>query len=219
LETTSQPSLTGVEWVLAWDDAGIENHSDGTWTVMTNMGFQVHVIDAWLMTSAVSLVPCDFNEDTGILSWLGFILGQPAVAAHAPFSDETMLELSSKESLTPSSTIELPRLDFTENQYCSSYWLLARGGPGSQAEHTSLYVQGTWSKGARQGLIGVDSDFTRAHMEPLEPVALSLKTPRAVLKRRLSTAFDNIDFENDNDYTVAWRTIWNLTERVDFQLQ
>ena len=216
---TTEPILNGVEWVLDWDRTGTENHADGSWSVDTDRGYRVTVNTGWIITSAISLVPCTLGEDTGLFSWLGVLWGRSAWAAHAPFSDGSMLELSAKEPLTPATTVVLPNLEFSKTQYCSSYWLLARGGPGTAAEHTSLFLDGTWSKKGQSGTLFIDTDFTRARIADLDPISVTQRSPRAVLTRELSTAFDGIEFTSDNDYSVAWSIISNLTDHAQLRLE
>ncbi len=216
---TTTPTLSGIQWVLGWDLSDIELSESGSWSTRTNNGYSVTVHEGWLVSSAISLVPCSLDADTGLADRTAPVQAQPNVDAHAPFSDASMLELNAREVLTPPISVTLPELQFSPNQYCSSYWLVARGGPGTDQEHTSLFVRGEWNKADATGQFEIDTNFARASLNPLASIDSANSRPSGRLSRPLSSAFDDIEFTEDNEYAVAWQVILNLTEHASISLQ
>ena len=217
-QQTDLPTLTALSWTLDWDADGIELGPDGSWSTNSDLGYTVTVSHAFIVTAAISLVPCTLEGDTGVFAWLSLLLGQPAFANHAPFEDGSLLELSAKEWLTPAKTVSLPSTSFPLTQYCSAYWLLARGGPDSEFEHTSIELRGTWHHGDDTGSFDITSDFARASIANLSAIPVDTRQGHVTLTRPMARLFDGIDFAKDNDYAIAWSVVHTMTEQATFVL-
>lgn len=212
---TTMPALTAMGWTLSWRRDGAILTSDGTLSVSTDLGYEVTISEGFVVTSLVSLVPCDTNHDTGLAWALNWLL-PPAYASHPPFDDPSLVELQAKESLAPPRDVELPSVDFERSVYCSVYWLVARGPPESDIEGTSVQAAGQWSRNGATGPISIDTNFARAFITGLPPMDADAHIAHGIVNRSLGTLFDGIDFETANGYTVGWGVVKNLTDQATF---
>lgn len=210
------PTLSSLEWSLGWAADGAEMNDDGSWSTTTDLGYRVTVSKGYIVTSLVSLVPCE--TDTGLASRLMEWVIPTARANHAPYDDPSLLELSAKESLTPWVHIDLPAVTFPESKYCSVYWLLSRGDADTDLSETSVAISGTWTHQDVSGTIDIETDFARAFIAELPLLAADQRSATGTLTRSAGTAFDGIDFSGANEYTVAWGVVKNLTESAEFSL-
>ena len=212
---TTTPTLTSVEWVMAWDGSATETRETGGWSTTSDLGYEIEVDEGWVLTYLLSLVPCETEADTGALAWLGWIFGAPALADHAPFSDPSLVELSAVEGFDSPSTLSLGPFDFPEQTYCSIYWLVARGEPETAAAGTSLRVSGMWQRGSETGVLEIDTDFALALIEDIPPISMDQSDLQVTLARPLATLFDGIDFADANSYQQSWQMLSNLVEGAD----
>jgi hypothetical protein len=217
-QQTDLPTLTALSWTLDWDTDGIDLASDGSWSTSSDLDYTVTISHAFIVTAAISLVPCTLESDTGIFAWMSLFLGQPAFANHAPFDDGSLHELSAKEWLTPSKSVSITSTSFPLTQYCSAYWLLARGGPESEVEHTSIELRGTWRHGDDAGSFDITSDFARASIADLSPIPVGTRQGHVTLTRPMARLFDGIDFAEANDYAIAWSVVHTMTDQATFVL-
>jgi len=204
---------------MAWEESQIETLANGGWSTTSDLGYRVEVEEGWVLTYLLSLVPCETAADTGALAWLGWVLGSPALADHAPFSDPSLVELSAVEAFDAPRTLGLGPFGFPEQTYCSVYWLVARGEPDTTAAGTSLRISGTWQRGAETGLVDIDTDFALALIEDIPPINLDQSELQVTLTRPLATLFDGIDFAQANSYQQSWKTLSNLVEGTDISTE
>ena len=214
---TSTPRLTSVEWVLTWDESPLEPDETEGWATTNDLGYRIEVVQGWSISYLLSLVPCETEAitDTGMLAWLSWIVGAPAIADHAPFSDPSLLELSAIEDIDRPRSLKLGPLAFPEQTYCSVYWLVARGDRDTEAEGTSLKLSGVWSRGEQSGVLEIDTDFSLALIADIPPVASHKTHAQVTLTRPLARLFDGIDFAESNGYKQSWQALSNLVEGTE----
>jgi hypothetical protein len=204
---------------MAWEESQIESLDAGGWSTTSDLGYRVEVEEGWVLNYLLSLVPCDSEPDTGALAWLGWVFGSPAHADHAPFSDPSLVELSALEPFDSPRTLNLGPFGFPEQTYCSVYWLIARGEPGTAAGGTSLRIRGTWQRGTETGAVEIDTDFALALITDIPPISADQSGLQVTLTRPLSTLFNGIDFAAANPYQQSWDTLSNLVEGTDIAAQ
>lgn len=207
-------SVSSVRWVLDWDESGTEEAHPSGWTVESNLGYTVTLEEGWLLTSVVSLVPCD-ADDTGTHTE-GLEL---AADAHAPFDDPSMLELTAIESLSRPVPVAMPQQTFAATRYCRSFWLIARGDQGTATSNTSMFLTGHWTRGNQAQPFTVNTDFTSSMLGGISGHEATPLQPSVVLTRQLRTLFDDVNFEAANDYSVAWTILENLTNQATVTLR
>jgi hypothetical protein len=218
-ETTATPELSSLSWTLEWDHSHTESTDSGGWVTTNDQGYRVEVDSGWAVLYALSLVPCDLASKQPETSVWGWLFGRSAWANHAPFDDPSLVEFSIPERLDPPIDQQLGPIQFPVDTYCDTFWLVARGDPGTESDGTSLALTGTWSRGDMSGRVELDSDFALALYEPLSTVPVATRGLHVTLRRSMHTLFDGIDFENDNHDTQAWRTVSNLIEDTDVVIE
>jgi hypothetical protein len=202
------PAVSSVQWTLAWNQEDIDVFGSGAWSTTNNQGYSVVLSSGFAVTHTLSLVPCE-SHDTGLeVDSSTFRLPD-----HAPFLDDSLVELSTPESLTSVTNVQLGPVTFPEAQYCQAYWLVARGDPETAAAGTSLSLDGSWSKDGIEGQFMLESDFALASITDLDPIQVNQTELTVTLQRPMARLFDDIDFATDNDYTIGWRSLSNLIEQ------
>jgi hypothetical protein len=202
------PTVSSVTWTLAWNQEDIEGLRSGAWSTTNNHGYSVVLSSGFAVTHTLSLVPCD-SHDTG----MGDEPNRFRLPDHAPFLDDSLVELSTPEDMTSVTDVQIGPITFPTAQYCQAYWLVARGGPDTAAAGTSLSLEGQWSKDGSGGEFMLESDFALASITDLDPIQVNQTELSVTLQRPMARLFDDIEFATDNDYTIAWRTLSNLIEQ------
>ena len=117
----------GVTYEFVWDGDGVTKHTDGTWSVTSDLGYEVRVALGWLSISTVQLVPCDDASAASdapfrlhVLDWL---LGTSvATAGHgATETDPSAVLDGALESVAPSARTALGPAAFESHDYCAPY--------------------------------------------------------------------------------------------------
>ena len=210
---TTTPTLSAMEWTLDWRLDGATPVTGDRWMLTTDLGYEVILDAGFIVTSLVSLVPCD--TDTGLARALNWVI-PVARAGHPPFDDPSLVELQAKESFTPARSATLPGTAFAPTAYCSVYWLTARGAPDTDAANTSLHARGEWRRNGETGPVAIDTNFARAMIDDLPPIDADVRAAHGVVSRSVGSLFDGIDFETDNEYAIGWGAIKNVTDHATF---
>jgi len=213
-QSTSSPALSAITWTLGWQLNGASLDGDAPLTMVTDLGYEVTIDKGFVVTSLVSLVPCE--ADTGLAQAMNWFVST-AHASHPPFNDPSLVDLHAKESFTPPRNAELPTVEFDRRVYCSVYWLIARGATGGDLENTSFRATGNWQRDGKTGPLSVDTNFARAYIADLPPMRPDAHAAHGVVNRSIGTMFNGIDLETANEYAVGWGVVKNLTDQAEFE--
>jgi hypothetical protein len=123
----AEPARTAeIEYGLDWDLDRVELHADGTWSVLTDTGFEVHVLDGTLSTFGATLVPCEDDTLGEVARLVMPLWPRVAHAGHFETADPSELELPLAQPLAPPMSTPWGRvqLDVPAADYCTAHVLM-----------------------------------------------------------------------------------------------
>jgi len=231
-ESGDEPSagvvLSAASWKLEWDTEGLTLDPSGGWSVTTNLGYRVRVDRGFHVSHGVSLSKCPASAEASLFSGL-----VRSAYAHTTDEDASAIETLVISDLAFPRETELGASSFEPARYCRVFFLLARGMPGAVTKdgldmsNRSLFFSGTWSRGASQGKVEVDTWWPQGKREELDASIETAVFERAKedgkvrfafvsVRLPLGRAFDNIELEEDSEAVLEDRVIDNLTEGARF---
>jgi hypothetical protein len=238
LDETDGVVITAAVWTLAWDDAGVSYPAGGGFDVETDLGYRVHVQEAWILSHSVSLGRCDpasvsAEEGTSEQAWWQALPIRTA-HAHVEDTDPSTIETSWIEDLTEPHDIEVST-SFAAARYCRAHWLLARatepttGAEGVSMENRSLVLKGTFERDGEAVPFAIDTWWPHgalldlpATMDPIDHEAARRDgAPRhafVTVTRHLGRMFDGIDFEAASQDQIDGTVIDHLTGDADIDV-
>ncbi|MEZ4474967.1 MAG: hypothetical protein R3F60_30080 [bacterium] len=188
-------------WTLAWDATGVQPEAVG-WSVTTDLGYRVHLIDGAVTTWDASLVA---DDGTGTCA---------ALKNHAGDQNETSADAPRVESLVnplPSDTWALK--SGLLGRYCLGQVVVARATPlvGTDGrarvrDRVALALALTWARGGGPATrLEVQAPFGHGALLALPggPIDFQQAGRRLTLVRSLAGLFDGIDFETSTADNVA----------------
>lgn len=235
LDETDGVVISAAVWTLAWDDEGVSYPEEGGFDVETDLGYRVHVAEAWILSHSVSFGLCDTAAGTASeqASWWGF--GVRSAHAHVEDTDPSTIEASWIEDLTRAHDVELST-SFTAARYCRAHWLLARptdpttGAEGVSMENRSILVKGTFERGGEAVPFAIDTWWPHGILldvpGTMEPLAYEsarrdgeARHAFVTVTRHLGRLFDGIDFEAASQDQIDGLTIDNLVDGADIEIE
>lgn len=226
-------TLAAATWTRATDPTGITPEPEGGWSVETDLGYRVRVVDGWLSHHSVSLAPCDITAQTAEdARSIGLPLA--SAPAHAEDQDPSAIEALLAEDLTRLGDAELGASSFPPARYCQTHWLVARATgeqlapEGIAMESSSLRVSGTWSRAGITMPFAIDTWWPQAILADIAAPDDELATAGAdgkthfafiTIRRALGRAFDGIPFETATDDQVAGTLLNSLVAGADVTVE
>lgn len=223
---TAQPLVSilaaEAEYTLAWADEGA-TASAGGWSFTTDLGYEVSLTSAYVVSYWAQLVPCD---NAGAFRALA---GGPA--GHGE-NDHSVVVAPVVEALGSPAEYTLGESAFDANDYCGIHYLIGSTADPPPAElpddvdmtGLSLYLAGSWSPpgggdpvpfqvstDVANGVILLFDDPSIIEGAPGEGEAARL-TVR--VERALAPVFDGIDLAAVDDDTLVFRALVNLLAGV-----
>lgn len=225
-----------ITYTLTWSTEGVEASSDGSITIVTDLGYEVTVTDGTLAAYSATVVACEDGDDSradddsgdGVVAALGGLVGTPdAVASHGETFDE-QVEGPVVETLGSPDTTVLGTTTVGSDPYCEAHVAFARASTvgadeDELAAFTTLELEGTVV--APDGTVTPLSVATSlpwaASDELLDPSGEGLELRGAdvtvEVRRDLSRLFDGVDFtelEDDDLERALLRSIAGATSFV-----
>jgi hypothetical protein len=207
--------------------------ADGTLTLTTDLGYQVHLQRAYLVSSSVEVVPCSAVGPPPaarpapaagrVLGWLGRVLIGRA-EAHTPGSP-TRLGTAFVESLAaPDVRVTLGEIRPPPDRYCRLSYTAspadhdAVGMPSdSAALGNTIYLQGTFARGsdaAASFTVASPTPFTvSADVEPLD-LSEGAPPPTVVIRKQADHWLDGVDFATAPARVIARTVIDNVQRSI-----
>lgn len=209
-----------VVYLLSWDLDRVLRAADGTsWTVTTDLGYEVRVAAGYLTSHTAELIACDRRP--GALAWLAFsLMPRPAHATHALALDPSAFHRARIESLTAARTARVVRPVPRAQAYCEAHYLVARAGGTATAmpaevdmTDRSLYVRGVYGK-ANGMRTAFEITTTVAHgwRGAVERIDAGPGPIAVHVERRLGTLFDGLDFARVPEREWPRRMLANLID-------
>jgi hypothetical protein len=153
-EPQSQTGLTlkAVHYVSDWTWGSATSLAPRRgFQVTTNLGYVVEVHAGYLVTSSVSLSPCQGDDDALSLGPVRASLLPVAQAGHDDVADPSQLPHGRVEDLGAPGANDLAYLEVPNTPYCRLHYLVARAGGDTTGlpsdvdlERTSLHLEGTF---------------------------------------------------------------------------
>lgn len=192
--TLSAP-VRSVRYHLAWDTGRLEP-GERSWTVTTDRGDRVTLVDGWISTRTLALVPCP-DPRPAALGALSLLVG-PARACEGS-DDVSARAVDRVDPLVAPADVDLGGVGFAVARYCQLFTLLAKAHADAEGESpavgmvdTTLRLRGSWSGDAGGGTFDLETD---------EAWGANLALPRLpapdvdlTLTRDLGGLFDGVDF-------------------------
>ena len=211
-----------MRYELTWATDGVERDADGGWTVRNDLGYRVHVGRGWVTSYSTELVECPKEASGWSLfagtAFAGHLAGTPNPAAVKPMR---------VESLTQPADGEAGVVTLAPQPYCQLHYLVARAGhdsPGLPAEldmvDTTLHVDGSY----RAPHAATDTAFTihtasaYGQLFPLR-VDTGREGGDVVLRRRLASTFDGVDFARMPEKAIALQILRALVDHVAVEVR
>jgi hypothetical protein len=212
-----------VSYALAWNLEGATVDADGSWSVITDLGYTVTITGGHLITFSATLVACPHTH--GILDRI-FGIVSPAVAwaGHSSADDPALVGGPIVQSLVDHDSVELGTTTVHESSYCEGHtnW----GGGGLVADST-LELVGTWQApgdteprplvvssrlnwGTKASLERDQISAVYAEIGP-DPVSIQIV-------RDLVTAFDGIEFVTADEESIATSFLRSLAGTTHFEV-
>jgi hypothetical protein len=204
-----------VTYVMAWDTTGVTYDTSG-WSVVTDLGYEVHVASATLTTFTVTMVDCPHTH--GLLQRIRNLFGvATARAGHTSGPDPALVGGPLAETIggEPST---LGTTTVSEPSYCEGH--VAFGGNGeaptlevtgvvvsTDGERLELDVSTTVDWGTLRDL--VDDEGRTIHAVVGEPLEITVIRDAAAL-------FDGVDFASDSSEYQATQMLRSMADSVRF---
>lgn len=220
-ERSAGVTLASASWSLTWDRARVSEHPSGGWSVVTDLGYAVHVTRGWVVDQSFAFGPC-VVPDAGARRVP--TLAVRAAHAHGEDDPSTLTVFAVEDLVALADTDPFPAL-FAPTKYCRAHWLVARAieSPAThlrrEALGSSLHVDGAWSRGAEAGEVHIDTWWTHGRLVDLAATTVGglpsddvARAARVTVTRNAGAMFDGIDFAQANHREVAWGVLDRLTE-------
>jgi hypothetical protein len=220
--------------VAAEPPTALQRAADGTLTLTTDRGYQVHLERAYLVSTSVEVVPCSAvvpppaaraaPAGGRVLGWLGRALIGRA-EAHTP-GTPTRLGTAFVESLAaaPDVRVTLGEIRPPPDRYCRLSYTAspadhdAVGMPSdSAALGNTIYLQGTFARGsdaAADFTVAAPMPFTvSADVEPLD-LTEGAPPPTVVIRKQADHWLDGVDFATAPARVIARTVIDNIQRSI-----
>ena len=239
-EVTYRLEWTGHE-ALTWNE-------DGTWSLTNDLGFEISVDLAYLVSYSSELVECTASErisTSGWIKWMGnLVAGALLARAHAGHSsldpNPAAIMAPLAETLTPPSDRDLGSTTIEAEHYCKVHYLTARSDDKAQwlPENVDLYRQTLFVSGrylSRDS--GAPIDF--AWRSDLGNGAISLLYPPGRygdenaafvyesgtqditlrIRRDLSSLFHQVDFDQMDEEDASRQVLSNVVDGLEIVVE
>jgi hypothetical protein len=207
-----------ITYALVWDAGGVETGPDGSWSVTTDLGYEVTVTDGTLTTFSASAVACPHLH--GVLDRLfGFMSLPAAWAGHPDDEDPALVAGPSIESLIDLAATELGTATVHEPSYCEGFtnW-------GSNDSDPTLTLTGSWVAtdgtagtleisttvdwGTKSVVVGADGSTASAAADG-DGVTIAIVRP-------IARIFDGVEFVSADDEELARAVLRSLAANTSF---
>ncbi len=144
---TASPTSGQVLYQFDWHWGKAQPDTDGKgWTVINDLGYQIHVTQGYLVTGSAELVPCAHThaqvQPSTIDTIAALFAPQIAKAGHGGESDASRLKNPQVESLTVPQSISAITQWGSEPNYCQMHYLVAYGVANAQNLPTDVSMIG-----------------------------------------------------------------------------
>ena len=182
-----------VSYLLSWEWGDAQLYEDGTWGVTSDLGYEIVVLDGYIVTYEATVVGC--AEESG---WVGSIVDAfvpvSAWAGHSESNAETVVA-EVVESLVDPQPAVLGIGETTTGRYCESHVAFGTVDPAETTLELSLLVDGsrvveiaTYLAWGTIGDLTGEAGKGDLHVEIL---------------RDLGSMFDGVEFETADDDEIA----------------
>jgi hypothetical protein len=194
-----------VTYVLGWEWGDAERLADGTWSVTSDLGHEVVVVEGYVVSYEATVIACS-EESSWTESLLEALVPIPASAGHSESAGETVVA-EVVESLSDPQTSSIGPGETTRSDYCESHLAFGTAEPADTTLHLELVVDGTpvvvstplaWGTLGQIEQVGGDGDI------------------EVVILRDLSTMFDGIDFDGVEPDEIAESLLRSLSASTTF---
>lgn len=230
------PVIGAAVWRLTWDRAGVIADARGPgWSVVNDLGYQVHVVSGWVLDHSVSLGPCAPAQVDGGTSWFSLRFGIRSAFAHED-ADASAIEAMHAEDLTHLGDSGPWPSVFPKTRYCRAHWLAARATAKTDAPagvdlaQTSVRVSGSWERGGETGIVDLDTWWPQGALQDLADITDPTDFAAAVadgearwawvtVDRKLGSLFDGIDFAEDSEAEATGKLVDNLVSTATMRAE
>ena len=212
-----------VSYTLAWNLEGAAVDADGSWSVVTDLGYPVTVTGGHLITFSATLVACPHTH--GILNRiLGIVSPAVAWAGHSSADDPALVGGPIVQSLIDHDSVELGTTTVHEPSYCEGH---TNWGGGGLVVDSTLGLVGTWQAPgeAEPHPLEVSSTLnwgTKASLErdQIGTVYAEIGSHPVSIQivRDLVSAFDGIEFATANEESIAISFLRSLAGATHFEV-
>ncbi len=218
--TEGKTDLTGniiyqLDWI--W---GAATPSQNGWDVTNDLGYHIHVDEAYLVSYSVQLVECeqDHEETASSLDLFGI---QTAYAGHGSDApDPSSLVEPTVESFAAPEMLVYGSIAVPAATYCQAHYLVARAGNTTanlpnqiELMGTSVYIAGTVRYPDKMISTSFVIETTLANgtvMALPSQVDISETATIIVISRDLGTLFNGVDFATMDADAQGQAVLWSL---------
>lgn len=233
--TTSPQSI---RYRLEWSRGRTHPLPDGGWEVTNDLGYRVRLTRGFLVMRDVALVPCDPKPPPTLVldsvrQWLG---PRAAWAGHSGMADPSSTKLAQVESLTDLRPRDAGMAHPGAQIYCRAHYLVARADQAAvglprdlDMVDQSLFVEGTYQRTVDAVAVrfAIETAIANGVLAELKtapaaaPIRLDsgVQSATIVVRRRLDSMFDGVDFAAMDERRTAREILQNLIAGVGIELE
>jgi len=209
--------VSEVRYRLRWSYGKATPLPSGTgWRVTTDLGYDITVTKAYLVSYRVQLVECELELDSLSRS-LRLWGSRPAFAGHGDDTNLTTAGGPFLESIDSPDELEVAGLFPHNESFCQFHYLVS--GKGAQNDIT-LHVEGTYRKdGGEVQPFSVDSTQHHGNLLDVSNLSKTLDQPAIIqVTRDLGQMFEHVNFDEDSDKTITWRMLDSLVNTMKVEV-
>ena len=209
-----------VQYQLTWSDQYPDEHPDGGWVFLNDLGYSIHLVRGYVVSYSVRLEPC-----RSTVRWP--ILSSVAYAGHSDFLDASNSP-SYVEDLLSLQNIDVAAISVEGTAYCDGVYTIARADQQtlqlpSEVDMTSqsLWLEGDWQREGVDASFLLHTSIPAQEMIALSEVVVDGEGDRGILlvQRDVHRLFDQVDFIAEEDGRLALQVLTNLSDSTMIQLR
>lgn len=229
VSTGAVPSAGTLTYRYEWGVEGVQfSPSEGTWSVQTDLGYEVVVERGYVVSASVQLTECE--QHAGVMGrfWESLGLIPRARAGHGGRRNPAAITQGVTESLVSLTDREAGSAHALSASYCGVHYLVAPGDAATrflpenpQMVDRTLYVEGRWRAPGSSEWVAfvVDTSLNWGILTKLYPPGLyqyegeervvdtSKGGALVVVRRNAAWLFDGIDFQGLTEKQLSTRLL------------
>lgn len=202
-----------VRYTLDWTWGKAKRHPEGGWTLVKDLGYEIHVTGGKVVARSLELIPC--HKIPPAVAWLA-----PAVAraGHSSLvANESRITTSYEEDLAQPAPQPIETRTVTDPEYCQAHYVVARP-KGTGLGAPALAISGTWRRsGDRETPFAIESASAYGEIKDLPRTSI-LGGLDVRIVRPLDSILDGIDFAAEDSERIGSQIMRSLVSNTKIEI-